>query len=77
MEVEHRLLGREVPEEGTRRNPGLLGDLLDRGRVVPLRGEELERGLTQGPFRVRFVLVSKGGSSFEGVLNQGHIPAAE
>src|SRR5215475_14070054 len=49
--ADHVFLGREVAEEGARRDLGGLGDLLDRGGVVALRAEQPERVLPDGSTR--------------------------
>src|SRR5690606_29028019 len=56
------LLAAELPEEGGARDARGLGDLLDRGRVESLRGEQLERGRDDAGARRR-CLVHRGSLS--------------
>ena len=52
---EHRLLGREVAEEGAGRHPGSLGDLVGGGGVVALLTEQSQGGLLQRPLGAQLV----------------------
>ncbi len=70
--VEHLVLGREVAEEGARRDPGVGGDRLDRGLVVPVRGEPAQRRVLERPAGVVLALLAAPGRSSV----TGHAPPA-
>src|SRR5262249_21917432 len=58
------LLAREVGEDRARRDAGDLGDVRQRGRVVPALDEQLDAGPREGLARLALLPLSQAGGRF-------------